>query len=111
MTDDHKQAVTKALDDVHQLATALAMFRKGVANAPDSSSALYLHRAAGLMEMVVHDLNSVAAELGQSTEVTWQAVDTGWEAMAGDEAHGQPHGHSHGPHGQGCGCGCNHHQE
>lgn len=105
MPDAKTEAVTTSLDDLNQLASALAMFRKGCANIPPAASAMYLHRAAGLMEMVVHDLNSVAGQLAEAFELEAEAVATGWQPME-EPGHGLGHDHSHG---QGCGCGCDNH--
>ncbi len=107
MSDAKSEAAAKAVGDLNQLAAALSLFRRSCTKVPDAAAAVYLHRAAGLMEVVVHDLNSVAEDLGHAFGVTSEPAATDWPAMAGGRGPGLGREYAHG---QGCGCGCERHE-
>lgn len=99
MSDITRETAVKSVDHISQLAEAMSQFRRSLDASADRAAKLNLHRAAGLMEVVIHDLNSVAADLAQAFEVVHQPAATDWPDL---NSGGHGHGHS-------CGCGCDNH--
>ena len=103
MTED-KVDISKELDHISQLNTALSQFRSSCRRITAEAAPLYLARLLGLVEVVVGDMNIAGLKMAEKTGAEFIPAQDDWPEMEIDTINRQA-GHRHG----GCGCGCDNH--
>jgi len=79
---DQAVVLAASLDQIEQLARSLSLFRRALGQVTPASAPLMLNRAAGLMEVVVGDLNDLGANLAGLSGLNFEPAPTEWPRVS-----------------------------